>query len=174
MRHALLILTLMAGLMAASYSTALASRGGDQGYGVVVGIPTGVTAKIWLDDAWAVDGTAGVIGGDLDMHLAFLFHNFSWYGNMSKKPLWLADLTEKADLPFYYGIGPRVLFRDDSELGLRFPLGLSCLPKNSNWEIFAEFAPVMRLTPCFGFNGDIGMGVRYYFQPIRPRESEKN
>lgn len=148
---------------------ALATRDGDQGYGVMVGNPTGLSAKIWMDDRWAFDGAVGVARSEFDVHVSLLRHSFNWHDGIDNKWPTFQRWLQKADIPLYFGIGPRVLFEHNEELGIRFPLGFSVLPKASNWEVFTEFAPVFRLTPSTGFNADYALGVRYYFRSIRPR-----
>jgi len=146
-----------------------AERSGDQGYGLMVGNPTGLSAKVWLNEEWGLDGAVGIARGEFDVHMTLLFHQFTWHQKWENKEAWIGRLVSKGSFPFYVGVGPRLLFEDDEEWGIRFPLGLSFLPFESNWEVFGEFAPVIRLTPDTGFNGDFALGVRYYFQTIRPR-----
>ena len=161
-------------LFAASFAAALtpawgdASRGGDQGYGLIIGNPTGLSAKVWFSNVWAIDGAMGVARSEFDTHLTLLGHNFEW-GYRTSDDSVVNRILRHGELPFYFGMGPRVLFEDKTELGIRFPLGLSYLPHASTWEFFAEIAPVVRLTPDAGVNGDFGVGVRYYFKSIRPR-----
>lgn len=155
-------------MMAVSSTGWTASREGDQGYGVVLGNPTGITGKFWLDDIWALDGAVGVARSEFDVHATLLHHIFGWEKGLRDGE----GLHSKAEFPVYVGIGPRVLFEDDTELGVRFPFGLSFLPHASPWEVFLEFVPVLRLTPNAGFNGDFGLGFRYYFQSYKPRSSK--
>lgn len=144
---------------------AWAARSGDQGYGLLVGIPSGVSAKYWLNDLSALDGGVGVVGGDWEVHADFLYHDFRWYERLN-----MAPPSRDAEVPFYFGIGPRLVFADEREFGLRLPAGFSYLPHADIWEVFAEVAPVVRLTPDWGLNGDIAVGARYYFTAIRPRQ----
>ena len=146
---------------------AAAERGGDQGVGVMLGNPSGFSYKMWLDDQVALDGAAGIDRGDFDMHASLLWHNFAWSKNINDRLI--KGITDNGDFPFYFGFGPRVLFAGDTEFGIRFPLGLSFLPHDTLWEFFFEVAPVLRLTPDAGFNGDFAIGARYYFPAIRPR-----
>lgn len=148
-----------------------AERSGDQGYGLLIGRPSGFSAKLWLNDYWTIDGAIGVASGELAFHGDILYHVFNWTEGQGSDSL--DRITKNGALPFYVGIGPRVIFRDDEEIGIRFPVGLSYLPFGSDWEIFGEIAPVLRLEPDTGFNGDYGVGVRYYFRTIRPRSAPK-
>ncbi len=147
-----------------------AERRGDQGYGVMAGNPSGLSAKIWLDENAAVDGAVGIDRGEFDLHATFLWHVFNWLPSAKGQTDQLSQLIQDGELPLYFGAGPRILFEHNREVGIRFPVGLSYLPKNSPWEGFAEVAPVMRLTQSFGFNGDFAVGIRYYIPAIRPME----
>jgi len=124
-------------MMAVSSTGWTASREGDQGYGVVLGNPTGITGKFWLDDIWALDGAVGVARSEFDVHATLLHHIFGWEKGLRDGE----GLHSKAEFPVYVGIGPRVLFEDDTELGVRFPFGLSFLPHASPWEVFFGICP---------------------------------
>ncbi len=150
-------------------SIAQAQRRGDQGVGVMIGNPTGFSYKMWLDETIAIDSAAGIDKGEFDLHATFLVHNFQTAKRWAQTSSVFRSLNEDGDLPWYFGAGPRLLFEDKSEFGVRFPLGFSFLPHNSPWETFAEVAPVLRFTPDLGFDGDFALGVRYYFPAIRPR-----
>ncbi|MCB4756716.1 MAG: hypothetical protein LHV69_06745, partial [Elusimicrobia bacterium] len=147
-----------------------AERAGDQGYGVMVGNPSGLSAKYWLDEKAAIDGALGVARGEFDIHLTLLYHIFNWLPEGESRKDAFHRHVQNKELPLYVGIGPRLLFEHEEELGIRFPIGMSFLPQKSPWEIFFEVAPVLRLTPNGGFNGDFAVGVRYYIPAIRPKE----
>lgn len=144
-------------------------RGGDQGLGVMLGNPSGLSYKIWMDSKVAIDAAAGADRGEFDVHADLLWHNFDLARQWRTNNKMFEQITDAGDLPFYFGVGPRLLFADDTELGVRFPLGVSFLPNKSPWEFFGEIAPVLRFTPDFGFNGDFAIGVRYYFPSVKPR-----
>jgi hypothetical protein len=145
-----------------------AQRRGDQGYGLMIGNPSGFSAKMWIDETVAVDAAAGVDRGEFDIHASLLFHKFNWTNKSKFVPIPMQEADERGELPFYFGFGPRLLFEDEKEFGLRFPVGISYLPKTSPFEVFFELAPVLRITEEVGFNGDFAVGARYYFQAIRP------
>jgi len=146
---------------------AFAGNAGDQGFGIMFGNPTGVTGKYWLDDVWALDGALGADRGEFDVHMDFLWHNEEFLGQHNLLP---KDLDAK--VPVYLGAGARVLFADKAEFGIRFPVGVSVLPNNTDWEFFGEFAPVLRVTPDVGINADYALGVRYYFRAIHAKDSK--
>jgi hypothetical protein len=151
------------------FSPAYAIRRGDQGVGVMIGNPSGFSYKMWLDEGVAIDAAAGVDQGEFDLHTTFLIHNFDTAKGWAKTSSVFKSILEDGDLPWYFGAGPRVLFEDKTEFGVRFPVGFSFLPHDSPWETFAEFAPILRFTPDVGIDADFGIGLRYYFPAIRPR-----
>lgn len=154
-------------LMAVSVRPLLAERKGDQGLGLMLGNPSGLSFKMWLDEKVAFDGAVGVDQGEFDAHATLLFHNFTWAKNINDRLI--KGITDNGEFPFYFGVGPRALFDNKTELGVRFPVGLAFLPHNTTWEFFAEVAPVLRLTPSSGVDADYALGLRYYFPAVRAR-----
>ena len=150
-------------------SSALALGPGDQGYGVMLGNPSGVSAKFWFKNDWAVDGAVGIARGEFDIHASLLKHDYDWTETTGGFGRMFSGLTTSGDLPFYFGVGPRLLFEHNKEFGIRFPVGVSYIRKAQLWDVFVEFAPVVRITPDFGFNGDYAIGIRYYFEAIKPK-----
>ena len=162
MRRGLLYMALML-----ATAPVFADRAGDQGVGLMLGNPSGFTYKFWLDNNMAIDGGAGVDNSALDLQATFLWHNFSWANKFQDS--FIKNITDNGDFPFYIGVGPRILFKDNTEFGVRVPFGLSFLPHNTTWEFYGELAPVVRFTPDTGMNFDFGVGARYYFPAVRPR-----
>lgn len=151
------VLTLI--LFTAGISYGVSSQVGsaeDLGLGVALGQPMGFTAKYWLSPTAAVDGVIGYHwNSNFDMHADYLWHSFSSFNVASGR------------LPFYVGLGSRVLLGDDSQLGIRFPLGITYLFPNDPVELFAEIAPVMKITSGIGGDIDGILGVRFYINYMR-------
>jgi hypothetical protein len=136
------------------------------GIGALVGEPTGVSAKYWLDEEHAVDAAAGWSfwdGDGFQLQGDFLWHNFDVFGSVA----------ETDALPLYFGVGARLKFREDegrhhddhdAVFGLRVPVGVSYQFDNSPFEVFGEIAPLVDLTPDFELNFSIAVGFRYYLQ----------
>jgi hypothetical protein len=61
----------------------------------------------------------------------------------------------------------RVLGGEDSQAGIRFPIGLSWLAERVPVELFAEIVPVLEFAPDTDGDIDGGVGVRYYFKTGR-------
>ena len=77
-----------------------AARPSGIGLGVIIGEPTGLSAKAWLSDNTAADAGAAwsVWGGyqALHIHADFLLHSFNVFP------------VDPGELPLYYGVGGRI------------------------------------------------------------------
>jgi hypothetical protein len=129
------------------------------GLGAVIGDPTGVSVKIWLDQTHAIDGAfAWSLSGPNAIHVQsdYLTHNFSFF-HVGKNPLNL-----------YYGAGGRLTSyssKNKSGLGLgaRAPLGVAYQFYRPSVELFAELAAVLELIPSTDVYINLGFGGRFYF-----------
>ncbi|MBI4055682.1 MAG: hypothetical protein HY402_06095 [Elusimicrobia bacterium] len=137
----------------------------DLGLGVVLGSPFGASAKYWLNTHTAVDAALGAVGDNFDLHADVLGHLFH-----------LLPQPQRGTLPLFVGMGGRLLFKDDAEFGLRFVGGVAYFFDKAPLELYAEIAPILRLTPSVGANVDGGIGLRYYFnlskKPRYPSEKK--
>jgi hypothetical protein len=128
----------------------------DLGIGTELGQPMGVTAKYWLNSTLAVDGAMGYhFNHNFDMHSDILWHSFSSFD------------VSNGRLPFYIGAGGRVLLGNDSQFGIRLPVGLSYLSSNQPIELFAEIAPVIQIAKSLGFDVDGVVGIRVYINYLK-------
>lgn len=160
---------MLAALLMAAAPLCAAERAGDQGLGLILGNPSGVSYKAWLSNEIAIDAAVGVDRSEFDVHATLLYHDFNWFRSLkAAEGGAISWLRARGEMGWYAGVGPRMLFEENEELGIRLPVGLSYFVNNSPWEIFCEAAPVLRLTPDTGFNGDIAVGARFYFEAIRP------
>jgi hypothetical protein len=124
------------------------------GIGVILGEPTGVSAKLWIGDSMAVDLAAAwsfVKESAFHLHADYLFH--------------FRDLIEvsKGSLPLYLGVGGRFRFEKNFKFGVRIPVGLEYLFEDVPLDVFAEVGPIVDLVPATGFDIGGGIGVRYFF-----------
>jgi hypothetical protein len=135
--------------------SAMAERG-SFGLGVIVGEPTGITAKYFLDNHNAIDGGFGwSLNSDHDFHLYadYLYHVY-----------FLTDVGE-GELPLYFGVGGRFVYRDDkdNQAGIRVPVGLNYILASAPIGFFAEIVPILDLAPDVDLDLEGGVGFRYYF-----------
>lgn len=145
------ILTFFAGL---SFDAKAQTSKGDLGIGVILGEPTGLSAKYFLGGNSALAaGAAWSFGNNASMHIHadYLVHRFQLIS------------VDSGQLPLYYGIGARLRIADDPQIGIRIPIGLSYYFANDPIEIFFEIVPVLDLAPSTSFTGNSGLGFRYYF-----------
>lgn len=157
-------------------SSICVAEAGKLGMGLLVGEPTGFSAKYWLSDKAAVDGGLALHYGyhdhyycDGDYYRRYGYYDgpcsdrrlrFQMHGDF----LWHFDLPANLPgrLPFNFGLGAR-LITPYTEVGLRIPLGISYLFDNLPLDIFAELAPVFVFAPYTGGDLDGGVGARFYF-----------
>ncbi|MBS1492260.1 MAG: DUF3996 domain-containing protein [Bacteroidetes bacterium] len=130
------------------------------GLGIIVGEPTGVSFKGWLDSKSAVDGALAwsfLNNGSFHVHVDYLRHV-----NIESTP--------SGEFNFHYGIGGRLKAKtndngnsNDARFGARIPLGLDYNFSSEPIELFLEVAPVLDFSPKTdaSFNG--ALGVRFYF-----------
>lgn len=132
-----------------------AQEAGDIGAGVILGSPTGGTAKFWINGVWALDAGVG-LSRDLTLYGDYLWH--SW----AAKPRPAAG-----KLPLYLGLGAQLKTLSPNEFGVRAAAGIAYwLPRNPI-EIFLEIVPVFSLRRDGGIDVGAGAGVRYYFKGSR-------
>jgi hypothetical protein len=153
MRYIVVLLAFVTAVAAASPSGI--------GLGIIIGEPTGLSAKAWLSDNTAVDAGAAwsVWSGyqSLHVHADFLLHSFN-----------LLEI-EPGDLPLYYGAGGRIRLAGHDEnqhmrIGVRVPVGISYLFDSIPVDLFLEVVPVVDLVPSTHLDWNSGFGIRYYFQ----------
>ncbi len=137
------------------------------GMGIILGEPTGLSAKLWTSKVNAFDFGLGVaVGGDrlkyeghynnesrIHFHMDYLWHSFN-------------AIRSTESFPLYYGIGARFNTGGgyDASLGIRGVFGIAWLPHSTPIDVFFELVPVFQVTPLTGLGIDAGLGIRYYFQ----------
>jgi hypothetical protein len=147
-------------------NTASAAQDGI-GLGVILGEPTGVTFKTWIDGKTAIDAAAAwSFSGNnaFQLHADYLIHPFDM-----PKP---REVSGKVS--FYYGFGGRIKLQESASgksqeetadlLGIRFPVGFSHVLAKAPVEFFAEIVPVLNIVPDTDVDLDGAIGARYYFK----------
>lgn len=141
-------------LVLISLPIAINSQSRGFGLGVVIGEPTGLSAKLWTGNSNAFDFAAAWSfkgEGKFLVQADYVWHttNLNNGGNGA--------------LRFYYGIGGRLIMADDPLLGVRIPLGLNYQFAEAPIDLFAEIAPILDLTPETDFDAGGGIGIRFWF-----------
>jgi hypothetical protein len=137
------------------------------GLGLMLGAPSGLSGKYFLDSSHALDFGIGALGyyrgrDGLHLHADYLWHPVS---------LVSADAFE---LPLYFGIGARLFDFSDKyadqtlALGLRAPIGIAFDLNRTPLDIFVEFALVADLYVNYrdrlGIDVNGAIGIRYWFK----------
>jgi len=130
------------------------------GLGLVLGEPTGLSAKLWLAGSsalqfhfsWDFTDAAFVVSGDYLLHLDVLGVH-----------------TPDLDLLLTLGLGAKLgqhtqrAREEPLFLGLRVPIGLSMPFQAMPLELFLEAVPGLRVLSKVGFDVDLGLGARWFF-----------
>ena len=136
---------------------------GTFGIGLILGEPTGISAKLYLKDDQALQAGLGFafIGDGLHLHVDYVFHP------------WILQSSASLVLPVYIGPGVRLINYNkgrDSHLfavGLRAVAGLLFDFKMVPIDAFVEVAGVIELrfsdNDKFGITLNAAAGARYYF-----------
>jgi hypothetical protein len=148
-------IAMMAAVVAAVFALVSAAAGGPIGIGLMIGEPTGISAKVWPGGAMGVDlGAAWSFADEVAFHVHgdYLWH---WPGPPE---------VSVGGLLFYTGVGGRIKLEEDSNrVGVRVPLGVTYLFPRSHLDFFLEIVPILDLAPATELRGNGGVGVRYYF-----------
>jgi len=128
----------------------------DFGLGVILGEPTGISAKFWLTTETALDLGLGYSftssNSVFDLYADYVFHD--------------PYLIESAEnFIVYYGPGARLKIKEDtdSRLGVRGVIGILWIPRGSSFDLFVEVAPILDIIPATKFDFSGGIGGRYFF-----------
>jgi hypothetical protein len=143
------------------------AQAGSFGLGVILGEPTGLSAKAWLTKERAIDAAAAwstYHDGFFQMHADLLFHEYR-----------LIEVAEaRGRIPLSYGVGGRiVLGKDDEWVGVRFPFGVSYLFREVPLDVFFEIVPILDLLPDTDFDLDGAIGIRFYFGWSSPESTDQ-
>jgi hypothetical protein len=142
-------------------------RGNDFGFGIILGDPTGLTAKIWVNNENAV----ALSVGDSYFGKLRISGDYLWHFNAFKSRV----VTLYAGPGAVIGIGEsggwiykdkhdRYWYRKDDDLGVgvRGIFGLNVIPKNTPLEFFLEIGALVGVIPNFGSSVEGAIGVRFY------------
>jgi hypothetical protein len=140
------------------------------GAGIIIGSPTGLTGKLWLDSRDAIDlGLAFAFNHYFMLYSDYLVHYPGAFGAQNK---FVAQLSP------YFGIGGLIVVTSDDRtnddgfqgksrgsvgLGARVPLGIEWRPANPSVGVFVEVVPGVSIIPETTAILQAGLGIRYYF-----------
>ena len=160
-----ILFTIVLGLMMI-FAKPITAQDHGFGMGIILGEPTGLSAKAWTstDNAF-------------DFAIAWSFNNYHHDNNnndfdndgdvlLQADYVWhffKAISVSSGKLPIYVGIGARVVLADNPSFGIRIPVGLDYLFADAPIDIFLEIVPIMDLSPETDFGVGGGIGIRYWF-----------
>jgi len=124
------------------------------GVGAILGEPLGFSFKAWLSDRTALDAAVAHSFYDENgwqIHTDYLWHNYDLFSGGGNR------------IPLYYGIGGRIKFADDTEFGVRLPVGVSYMLDRVPVDVFGEVAPIFGVAPGLRFDFSAAVGARYWF-----------
>jgi hypothetical protein len=150
--------SILIGFVAVMILAGSAAAQGNFGMGIILGEPTGVSAKLWLTDRTAVDMAAAWSFSDegaFHLHADYLLHNFDLIN------------VNQGRLPVHFGIGARVKFEDKSKFGVRIPVGLTYIFDGAPIDIFFEIVPILDLIPDTEFEANAAIGARFFFGGVQ-------
>ena len=164
MKHSIIVAGLLA-VLAMTLSVPATAQGDDKyvGIGFIVGEPTGLDAKFFLNNENALEfGLAWSLSGQNELHLQgdYLWHRYD-----------LIELNNGDEMPLFFGIGARFVSTEDDPgdnndediFGIRFPVGLAYMFTNYPFDIFAEIVPILDFTPDSDFDLEGAIGARFWF-----------
>lgn len=141
------------------------------GLGIVLGEPTGLSAKLWLSGENALD--FGLSFSFDDYLLLFSDYLFHFNGALGRSSAFVSQLTP------YVGVGGVLAFansghydkdrhffrrtRDSVGFGVRIPVGIEWLAPRVPLGVFIELVPGLSLVPATSGFIEGGIGIRYYF-----------
>ena len=131
------------------------------GLGVIIGEPTGIGMKLFLNSGNALDfGVAWSLDDENELHVQadYIYHNYDLIA------------VEQGEMPLYFGIGGRIKINEDKgdkdrddNFGIRFPVGLAYISDNAPFDLFLEIVPILDIAPDTDFDLNGAIGGRFWF-----------
>ncbi len=151
----LIIILISNNLFAAKQTTETKTKQrGFFGIGIIIGEPSGITLKYWLDKnsgidlalAWSFEKEAS-----LRIHGDYLWH----FKDVLNVP--------HGEFMPYIGGGLLINISDKAKIGIRVPFGIEYFLSSIPIEIFLELVPVLNIVPATTMGANVGLGIRFYF-----------
>jgi len=132
------------------------------GLGIIIGEPTGISAKYALGRSHMLHGALTFSLGDKNS--IYLHGDYLWRNH---------GLISAEDLAVYYGLGAKVKLDGENrnkgkpsstKLALRVPVGMNYVFPSAPFDLFAEIIPILNLFPNVDIGVKIAIGGRYLFR----------
>ncbi|WP_141734508.1 hypothetical protein [Oligoflexus tunisiensis] len=144
-------------LMLTVASPAHAATHGPFGLGISLIDPTGISANYYHEKQKSFAAALGWGDDYLRLNLDHL-----WY----RRDIIVID---RIPIDLYFGVGARYYQHekrnndDESEIGIRFPVGVAYIFRKVPIQLFGELGPALVIVDESAFIIDIAIGGRYYF-----------
>lgn len=148
-------------------SKSFAPQGKNFGIGVIIGEPTGLTAKIWTQKDMALAFSLGnSYFGSVRIGMDYLWHFNAFNSNIVNLyagPGAAIGIGESSG--WWYKDKDQKWYKSSDEIGLgiRGILGINVVPRNSPIEIFGELGLMVGFLPGTYTNFEGAIGIRFYF-----------
>lgn len=154
------------GAPAQAASRGAAGQGGNLGLGIILGEPTGFTAKLYQGRSNAFDfGLAYSFGSFMLIYSDYLWHFPGAFGKGQPVVAELSPYVGLGGLLFISSVDNRkgkAYFDSSVGFGARIPLGIEWLPGRAPLGVFVEVVPGIGVIPgAFAFVQG-GIGIRIY------------
>ncbi len=121
------------------------------GLGLVIGSPTGFSAKYWVGREDAMQFGVGWVALRKEQGTAVSF-DYLWHS--------MHAIRSSERLPLFYGLGAQIV---ESSVGVRGVGGIAWLSRKAPVDVFLQVVPILQFNENSGFYLDAAIGVRYFF-----------
>lgn len=124
------------------------------GVGIILGQPTGLSAKFWMNQKSAIDVAAAwqfLPAGTVYVQADYLYQIYHVFP------------VKKGSLPLYIGVGASATVQANPTIGLRVPIGIEYLFPDAPFDAFLEIGIGMSVYPATRVQPNGGVGLRYTF-----------
>lgn len=154
-------------LISISESKSFSPKNKTFGFGIMLGEPTGLTAKLWVDKEQAIAfGLGNSYLGAFRLGADYLFHFDAFNSrivNMYAGPGLAVGFGESGG--WWYHNKNKYWYKENDEIGfgVRGVFGINIVPKRTPLEIFGEVGVLIGMVPATRADVEGSIGIRFYF-----------
>lgn len=146
-----LAFTFVAFFLASLTSPSAQAQDRGLGLGLIIGSPSGFSAKYWVGREDAMQFGIGWVALRKGQGTAVSF-DYLWHS--------MNAIRSSERLPLFYGLGVQIV---ESSVGVRGVGGIAWHSRKAPVDVFLQVVPVLQFNKDSGFYLDAAIGVRYYF-----------
>ena len=133
------------------------------GFGIILGDPTGGTAKLWLNRENALAFSLGAsYFGSPRIGVDYLWHFYAFDSDIVNLYAGPGGVIGIGEGHGFWHKGKFIRTGNEVGLGGRGIFGLNVVPHRTPLEIFLELGVIIGFAPDFGSAADAAVGVRFY------------